>query len=320
MVSRYLHVVAATIFDSRNQVLIARRPGNTHQGGKWEFPGGKVEQGETATQALSRELNEELGIQPLVCEPLIKVRHDYLDRAVLLDVWRVTQFKGVPHGREGQPVTWVALAELQRFTFPQANLPILKALRLPETYLITPQSPVSWRDFLFNLERLLRQGQKLIRFRAKTFSTEAYVQYAQEVIRLCHDYSARVLVDYAPQWRGLFTADGVHLSSRWLMEVHQRPFTKGILLAASCHDKVEIEKANLIQADFIVLSPIRYTTSHQDARVLGWETFGALCEAAAMPVYALGGMRPRDIRTARRYGGQGIAAIRSLWSENTSSN
>ena len=318
MVSRYIHVVAAAILDSRNQVLIARRSGNTHQGGKWEFPGGKVEQGESATQALSRELNEELGIQPLAYEPLIKIRHDYPDRAVLLDVWRVTQFKGVPHGREGQPVTWVRLGELQRFTFPEANLPILKALSLPDTYLITPQSSASWPDFLFNLEQLLRQGQKLIRFRAKTFSAEVYSQCAQEVIRLCHDYSALILVDYAPQWRGRFMADGIHLSSRWLMEIQDRPLTKGLWLAASCHDRVEIEKANLIQVDFIVLSPVKFTTSHQHARVLGWETFGALCEWAAMPVYALGGMIPCDIRKARSYGGQGIAAIRSLWPQDTS--
>ena len=236
---------------------------------------------------------------------------------MLLDVWRVTQFKGIPHGREGQPVTWVRPGDLQRFTFPEANLPILKALNLPDTYLITPQPPTSWSDFLIDLEQLLRQGQKLIRFRAKTLSAEAYSRCAQEVIRLCHDYSAQILVDYVPQWPGRFTADGIHLSSRWLMELQQRPLAKGLWLAASCHDRVEIEKANHIKADFIVLSPVRFTASHQDAKVLGWETFRALCEWAAMPVYALGGMRLRDIHKARCYGGQGIAAIRSLWLKAT---
>ena len=105
------HVVAAVIVNGSQEVLLAKRPLDRHQGGLWEFPGGKVERGEDVRAALMRELNEELGIIIQDARPLIKIRHAYPDKAVLLDVWRVTAFAGEPHGREGQPIEWVAAAE-----------------------------------------------------------------------------------------------------------------------------------------------------------------------------------------------------------------
>ncbi len=122
-----LHVVAAVILDENDNVLIARRPLDKHMGGLWEFPGGKVEQGEAVTDALCRELDEELGIQPTSWEPLIQVNHSYPDKTVLLDVWTVTSFTGEAYGREGQPVQWVSREELVNFEFPEANKPIIEA-------------------------------------------------------------------------------------------------------------------------------------------------------------------------------------------------
>ena len=97
-----IQVVAAVIRDAEDNILITRRAQHVHQGGLWEFPGGKREAGETAPQALARELNEELGIQVLEAVPLIKVNHDYGDKQVQLDVWTVTDFAGEAWGREGQ--------------------------------------------------------------------------------------------------------------------------------------------------------------------------------------------------------------------------
>lgn len=123
-----VHVAAAVIHRGDGSILIARRPVHVHQGGLWEFPGGKVEGGETVTQALARELCEELAIQVVAAEPLLVVRHDYPDKAVLLDVWCVTEFAGEPVGNEGQPLCWVGVAQLRDYPFPEANQPIIEAV------------------------------------------------------------------------------------------------------------------------------------------------------------------------------------------------
>lgn len=124
-----IHVAAAVILATDQRILIARRPEHKHLGGLWEFPGGKVEPGETAAVALHRELHEELAILVQSAEPFLEVQHDYADKAVLLDVWWVRRFSGQPKGNEGQPLQWVTVAELPDYSFPAANQPIIDALQ-----------------------------------------------------------------------------------------------------------------------------------------------------------------------------------------------
>ena len=124
-----IHVAAAVILAADQRILIARRHENKHQGGLWEFPGGKVESDETVAAALHRELREELAISVQSAEPVIEVQHDYADKAVLLDVWWVRAFSGQPQGNEGQPLQWVTVAELADYAFPAANQPIIDALQ-----------------------------------------------------------------------------------------------------------------------------------------------------------------------------------------------
>lgn len=124
-----VHVAVGILTDPTGAVLIARRPVRSHQGGLWEFPGGKVEMGETAEAGLRRELWEELGIELLAAEPLLEVRHAYPDKIVLLDVWRVTAYRGEPHGREGQPLVWMQPAGMVASAFPAADAPIISRLR-----------------------------------------------------------------------------------------------------------------------------------------------------------------------------------------------
>ena len=124
-----VHVAVGVIIGEQGQIFIAKRPDHVHQGGLWEFPGGKLDGGETVQQALTRELFEELGIHAEDFSPLLEVRHDYPDKSVLLDVWMVTEFSGTAHGKEGQVVAWVPVAELQDYTFPQANLAIIEAIQ-----------------------------------------------------------------------------------------------------------------------------------------------------------------------------------------------
>mgnify|MGYP002714153243 CR=1 FL=1 len=124
-----VHVAAAVIRGADGRVLIAKRPQDKHQGGLWEFPGGKVEEGEAVERALARELEEELGIRVEAARPLIQVHHDYPDKQVLLDVWEVSSFTGEPHGAEGQPLAWVSERQLLEYEFPAANKPIVAVLR-----------------------------------------------------------------------------------------------------------------------------------------------------------------------------------------------
>lgn len=124
-----VHVAVGVILSASEEILISLRSASSHQGGLWEFPGGKVEQDESVQQALRRELCEELGIEVVRCRPLIEILHDYTDKAVLLDVWWVDEFTGTPVGKEGQSTRWVTAKDLDKFSFPAANKPIIKAVR-----------------------------------------------------------------------------------------------------------------------------------------------------------------------------------------------
>lgn len=127
MSTQLVHVAVGVIVGGLG-ILIARRPESAHQGGLWEFPGGKVEVGEPVQEALARELDEELGITVTGPQPLIEIKHDYGDKQVLLDVWWVTAFSGEPRGKEGQPIAWVKPEKLSDYAFPAANQPIITAI------------------------------------------------------------------------------------------------------------------------------------------------------------------------------------------------
>jgi 8-oxo-dGTP diphosphatase len=123
-----LHVAVGVILDADRNVLITRRADTAHQGGLWEFPGGKVEAGETLQQALTRELREELGIEVGRTSALLEIRHDYEDKAVLLDVHVVWDYSGEARGLEDQPLAWVTPGKLSQYEFPAANVPIIEAI------------------------------------------------------------------------------------------------------------------------------------------------------------------------------------------------
>lgn len=126
---QHIHVAAGVILDGKGRVLLALRPKDKHKGGLWEFPGGKVEAGESVQAALARELLEEINLVVVEASPFIVIDHDYGDMQVTLDVWTVSRFSGTPHGSEGQEIAWVKLADLDRYQFPEANIGIVQALR-----------------------------------------------------------------------------------------------------------------------------------------------------------------------------------------------
>lgn len=306
-----VHVAAAAVFDAHGRVLIARRPEYAHQGGLWEFPGGKVESGETVRAALARELHEELGIDVQQTRPLIRVWHDYPDKSVLLDVWRVDGFCGEAHGREGQPLNWVQPCDLPDYEFPAANQAIVRAVQLPSLYLITPNLGDDIPGFLQQLERRLSDGIRLVQLRAKSLPEDDYLSLARQCLSMCEKHGATLLLNAAPEVVTMVGAHGVHLDSGRLGSLAARPNAKWV--SASCHSLEQLRQAEKLGVDFVMLSPVAATASHPDTVPLGWEQFQRLTEQANCPVFALGGMTPADLQQAFEYGAQGVAAIRALW-------
>jgi len=306
-----VHVAAAAIFDEQGRVLITRRADDAHQGGLWEFPGGKVEAGESVRDALVRELHEELGIAVQQARPLIRVRHDYPDKSVLLDVWRVDGFSGEAHGREGQPLTWLQPCDLSDYDFPAANRPIVRAVQLPTFYLITPNPGDDIPKFLQQLEKRLADGIRLVQLRAKPLPEADYISLAKQCLQLCENYDATLMLNASPNVVEPVGAHGVHLDSGRLASLTARPNVKW--MSASCHSLEQLQQAEKLGVDFVMLSPVAATASHPDTVPLGWQKFQELTEQASCPVFALGGMTPEDLPQAFEHGAQGVAAIRALW-------
>lgn len=305
-----IHVAAAAILDKRGRVLISRRHDHQHQGGLWEFPGGKLEPGEMVLAGLARELQEELNIRLLRSEPLIRITHHYSDRSILLDVHRVLAFAGEPRGMEGQPLYWQRPEDLQAADFPAADKPIITALQLPDRYLITGEGAARPAEFLQRLENALRNGLSLVQFRAHELSDAAYVQLAEAVWDLCRGYQARLLLNRSGKIQSW--ADGVHLNRQQLAACRERPRVGG-WVGASCHDLDELHQAERLGLDYALLSPVQPTTSHPGAIPLGWQRFTQWVEQVNLPVYALGGVGLESLYQAKQCGAQGIAAISAFW-------
>lgn len=309
-----VQVAVAVIEDGAGRVLLSRRPDHVHQGGLWEFPGGKLNPGETLEQALHREIDEELGIRLLTHRPLIQVRHDYGDKRVMLDVHLVTHWQGTPHGREGQPLCWIEKGELGRYPMPNADRPIVKALSLPDRYLIasgeTLRDPERFRQ---RLEAALASGVRLVQLRPAEVAESLWGPLLEIAKGLCGRYQARLLLNSRMYPRFPLSGDmGLHLTSRDLMALRSAPQVPGCL-AASCHNGAELEQAEHLGVDFAVLSPVLATDSHPDAQVLGWDGFEARVRGAVLPVYALGGVGRLPPEVAWGHGAQGVAGIRGLW-------
>ena len=310
MSRKLTHVAAAAIRNSKGDYLIAKRSANQHQGGLWEFPGGKVEAGEEPLCALNRELEEELGIQVVTARPLIKVPYHYEDKSVLLDVFEVSEFEGEPWGREGQPVQWVMESDLDSFAFPAANRPIVDACLLPCSIAITP----SFSD-VADLERFSRQaisaGAEAIMLRAHDFSERDFIGAYQILNRLCEEEGVVLIANTSLELAEQHNIDALHLTSSRLESLENRERFSGRWLSASCHNKDELALATLKGVDFISLSPVLETVSHPDAEPLGWECFRKIANECPMPVYALGGLSVEDLATAQRCGAQGMMSIRA---------
>jgi 8-oxo-dGTP diphosphatase len=306
-----VEVAAAVIENGRGEFLLAQRPVGKVYAGYWEFPGGKVEPGESAADALKRELEEELGLQVDTVYPWLTRDFDYTHAAVRLRFFRVTQWRGEPQGREQQQFAWQSLRNLQVAPILPANGPILRALELPPVYAITCATDIGRAAFMSKLRAALAGGLRLLQIREKSMVADELLDFAREVVALARQYQAQVLINGDADVAVQAAADGVHLTAAQLMACQQRPAFDWC--AASCHNADELAQAKALGLDFVVLGPVAPTPSHPGAPTLGWERFSALVRDTAMPVYALGGMQEVDREQARRSGAHGLAMMRAVW-------
>ena len=293
-----IDVAAAVILRPDGSFLMARRPPGKLYAGYWEFPGGKIEPGEAPEAAIARELHEELGIDIGAACPWITRVFEYPHGIVHLRFFRVFEWRGEPHPREGQDIGWQTLDKLVSGPMLPANAPVLASLALPWEYAVTNASQLGASAMLSLLERRLAGGLKLVQIREPDFDgREAFTRRA---ISLAHQYGAKAMTKTAHA-----AADGVHFTAAQLMTLEERP--KHGLAAASCHTREELECAMRLGLDFAVLGPVN------DKAAIGWQRFALLARDSGIPVYAIGGLTSADLDEARRAGAHGLAMIRGAW-------
>lgn len=306
-----VHAAVAVLINQSGSVLLGNRPKGKAWAGWWEFPGGKIEEGESPVQALHRELHEEIGVIVTEAYPWVVRTFDYPDKTVKLNFFIVKAWQGEPEGREGQQLSWQDPSNLTVEPMLPANTPILSALSLPAIYAITNLQDMGEAAFFKALRIQLAAGLKLVQIREKHLDRSALLKFSKALITLAHEYGAKVLMNADLDLVLTAGADGIHLTSEVLMSLDQKP--KGLIVAASCHNANEIAQAVSLDLDFLMLSPVLPTLSHPEAQGLGWEAFRKIKQDCPLPVYALGGMQNKDLKTAWQFGAHGIAMQRAIW-------
>jgi 8-oxo-dGTP diphosphatase len=292
-------------------VLLGDRPVGKPYAGHWEFPGGKIEPGETVEQALARELHEELGIEIGAALPWFVYEHDYPHAYVRLHFCRVWSWRGEPQAREGQRFGFFHAAD----ALPQPRLPAaepaLRALRLPSVYGLTAVSDLGLTGFLAALDRALARGLRLVQLREPALDEAAADAAFDAIVPRCRAHGAQVMVSSRHIARWASACDGIHLTADDLRALPSRPAVGW--LAASVHSAEELALATQRGCDFVVASPVLPTPSHPGQPVLGWHGFEALVRATPVPVFALGGLDAADLSRARHAGAHGVALRSAAW-------
>ena len=299
-------VAAAVIQRSDGAFLLAQRPAGKVYAGYWEFPGGKVESGEAAVHALSRELHEELGIEVVRAYPWITRIFTYPHATVRLKFFKVLDWTGEPHPREEQAIAWQRLDAPMAAPMLPANAPVLASLALPAEYAITNAAKFGLPKMLALLEKRLAGGLKLVQIREPDLPEKERDLFTRQAIAMAHRYGCKVMIKSFSR-----DAEGLHVTAEELMKLKEKPSLP--LVAASCHTRPELERAMQLGLDFAVLGPVKPTASHDKDLSLGWKRFGELAEGASIPLYAIGGLAPEDLQDAWSAGAHGLAMIRGAW-------
>lgn len=291
--------VAIAILIHRGKILVGWREEQQHQGGKHEFPGGKVEQGETPEEACRREIYEEVGIGLKDWHQFDYIHHEYDDIIVNLHLFHSyvpDELLNLIH----QPWAWYTRDQLLHLNFPKANKNIIKRLYWP--HLIKISNTLSTAE----------SSDALLYWRIEEFVP----QYIEQLTALDEGQRSNLIIN-VDIWRQLSPElqkqiKTVHLKQSQLMNLHKGDLTVSVRYIAACHDAVSLKQAQQIGCDAVFISPVKPTTTHPEAVPLGWERFSDLAQNSQIPVFALGGVHPEDLATAQQHGAYGLAGIRNF--------
>jgi 8-oxo-dGTP diphosphatase len=340
---KIVEVSAAVLQRPDGSFLLAQRPADKIWAGYWEFPGGKIEPGETAHHALVRELREELGIEVQTAYPWLTRVFTYPHATVRLNFFRVSEWSGELHPHEGQQFAWQAsptpalMEHLAIRLSPHAdkslviprrereliggnisvspvlpaNAPIIRALEVPTLYAISNAAELGVEPFLGRLQARLDTGLQLVQLREKHLSHDELHALALRMVAMMHPYGAKLIVNADVELARGIGADGVQLTAAQVASLDERPDVPWC--GASCHSAEELRRAEALGCDFALLSPVLPTQSHPGEPTLGWEKFTECVSGSTIPVYALGGLSNDDMHTAWQRGAHGIALLRQAW-------
>ncbi|CAM5203031.1 Nudix family hydrolase [Oligella ureolytica] len=312
----FLDVAVGVIINAEGEILLAQRPVDKSWSGWWEFPGGKIESGETAKEALLRELKEELDILVTTATPWVTFDYEYPKTKVRLAFFLVNAWEGTPKGMEQQNLAWThpeKASELGELL--PASLPPLKWLSLSPRYAITPEFNADTDAAALStyVDNAIAKGATLFQFRQTNWpkgpADKELKTLFEKLLELCHQRGAKLLINsrHPRNWWPL--ADGVQLRSADAIQLEERPIPADKLLAISTHHLADILYAQILDADFIVLGHVKNTISHPGEDPLGWEAFEAIAKEARRPVYAIGGLSPMILQIARQHHAHGVTGI-----------
>jgi 8-oxo-dGTP diphosphatase len=311
--SRQQVIVGIIYNQTLDSVLISKRHSHKPQGGMWEFPGGKPLPDESEFKTLSREVEEETGLNVVNAHKIQVINYDYVDLKTTLNIWIVDTWTGKYASREGQIIKWCNVDDLRNYHFPEANKNILKILKLPILYLITPDFKNYNEKFFNTINRYLDNGLKLIQFRCPSLPIHDRIVVAERLRKICNQYQCLMIYNGSQNEAESIGADGVHFTSKNLMNYHPQKAAENFYLAASCHNNLELSQAKKCDLDFCVIGPVQNTVSHENSIPLGWENTSNLSKGVPFPVYALGGIKHSDVIKALNSGCYGISMISGVW-------
>lgn len=321
----YIRVAVGVVLRQDGAVLLGSRPADKPWPHWWELPGGKIKTDESVEHALIRELKEEINIEATTVLPWVRYIHHYPRSTVELNFCKVTAWQGEPTPLESQQLAWYHQdqpIELAVGPILPATFPVLDWLRLPSRYLLSAihqtDGVAAWLE---RLRQALQQGIRLVQFREPAWAAQhpedpLLLDALQQTVQFCHQYGAKCLLNSVHPWAWTQYTDGLHLRStdaaRLAQQQQSAPISKPQLLAVSAHHSADLQHANQLHSDFVVLGHVLATPSHPDEPALGWDQFAALAAQAGRPVYAIGGQSPQTLPIAQQHGAHGIAGIRQL--------
>ncbi len=301
-------VAVAIFLKPDGTFLLSSRPEGKPYAGYWEFPGGKIEAGESVRDALLRELIEELNVTITRATPWFTFMMHYTHATVRLHCWRVTEWQGEMRGMESQQFSWQSLREMTVTPTLPGCAPIFKALALPMVYTTCTQNGISAESSLQHWSgsrsKNASKQPSIIEFESPLISpmmqirVQKYQKYAHDLTEFAQAAGVRVLISGDISAAKMMRANGVQLTASQLATLSARP--DFVLVGATVNTRVELEQAAKIDCDFAVIDL-------SAEMPMNWAAFADLTHATPLPCYAAGAFSTNDLRIAIKNGAHGIA-------------